>query len=137
LSTKKINILAIKIFIVSLSFIILLGCEAETKKNIPIEEKPNKISQSPTFEDEQEDVPSDSDSDNLNLKEDPIKREFSAKVIAVIDGDTIEVLENNNQIRIRLAEIDCPESTQDFGQKASLFTSELVSDKQVKVKALP
>lgn len=54
-------------------------------------------------------------------------------MIEIIDGDTIEVLENNRPIRIRLAEIDCPESRQDFGQQAKTFTSELAFDKDVKV----
>jgi len=54
-------------------------------------------------------------------------------VVVVTDGNTIKVLENNREIRIRLAKIDCPESSQDFGQKAKMFTSELAFGKNVKV----
>lgn len=35
--------------------------------------------------------------------------------------------------RVRLAEIDCPEKSQAFGQRAKQFTSELVFGKEVAV----
>lgn len=52
---------------------------------------------------------------------------FQGKVIAVKDGDTIEVLYLNNTIKIRLAHIDCPEVKmhQPFGQAAKQFTSSI------------
>jgi micrococcal nuclease len=52
----------------------------------------------------------------------PVKE--TGKVIAVKDGDTIEVLLNGKAQRIRLAHIDCPEKNQPYGTKAKLFTSE-------------
>ncbi len=51
----------------------------------------------------------------------PIKE--TGKVIAVKDGDTIEVLLNGKAQRIRLRHIDCPEKNQPFGTKAKMFTS--------------
>jgi len=48
----------------------------------------------------------------------------TGKVIAVKDGDTIEVLLNGKAQRIRLAHIDCPEKNQPFGTKARSYTSE-------------
>ena len=39
------------------------------------------------------------------------------KVVAVADGDTIMVLENRVQYRIRLFGIDAPERRQDFGNR--------------------
>jgi micrococcal nuclease len=60
---------------------------------------------------------------------------FSGKVVSVLDGDTIEVLLNGSAQRIRLADIDCPEKGQPFGQKAKLFTSDLSMGKNVEVKA--
>lgn len=46
--------------------------------------------------------------------------DFHAKVIRISDGDTITVLrEGNVQVRVRLAEIDCPESGQPWGRKAT------------------
>lgn len=38
--------------------------------------------------------------------------------------------------RVRLAEIDCPEKSQAFGQRAKQFTSELVFGKEVAVLVL-
>ncbi|GAB2691749.1 thermonuclease family protein [Mucilaginibacter koreensis] len=56
------------------------------------------------------------------------------RVIKVKDGDTIEILSSGNQpITVRLAEIDCPEKTQAFGQKAKQFTSDLCFGKMVKI----
>lgn len=60
--------------------------------------------------------------------------EWSGKVIAVKDGDTIEILVNTLPIRVRLYGIDCPEKSQAFGQRARQFTSDLIFGKIVKVK---
>ena len=51
----------------------------------------------------------------------PIKE--TGKVIAVKDGDTIDVLLNGKTQRIRLGHIDCPEKNQPFGAKAKSYTS--------------
>lgn len=51
----------------------------------------------------------------------PIKE--TGKVIAVKDGDTIEVMLNEKAQRIRLGHIDCPEKNQPYGAKAKTFTS--------------
>ena len=40
------------------------------------------------------------------------------KVVAVIDGDTIKVLNGQKEEKIRLAKIDAPEMGQAHGQKA-------------------
>jgi micrococcal nuclease len=63
-----------------------------------------------------------------------LSTEFEAKVVGVVDGDTIDVLYNSKKIRIRLNGIDCPEKSQAFGAKAKQFTSGLVYDRTVKVK---
>jgi hypothetical protein len=41
--------------------------------------------------------------------------DFSARVISVFDGDTIEVLHNTHPERIRLSGTDCPEKGQPYG----------------------
>ena len=46
--------------------------------------------------------------------------DFTAPVVSVLDGDTLEVLHNNHAERIRLSGIDCPEKGQAFGQRAKL-----------------
>ena len=56
---------------------------------------------------------------------------INAKVIRVLDGDTIEVLHNNHPERIRLSGIDCPEKGQAFGKRAKQAASELVYGKEV------
>ncbi|MBX3319809.1 MAG: thermonuclease family protein [Nitrospira sp.] len=58
---------------------------------------------------------------------------FTGKVVAVLDGDTIEVLHHGKAERIRLNGVDCPEKKQAFGQKAKQFTSSLVFGKSVMV----
>lgn len=42
--------------------------------------------------------------------------EIQGKVIRVLDGDTIEVLQDNKSVRVRLANIDAPEKKQAFGR---------------------
>lgn len=45
--------------------------------------------------------------------------DFSGKVVRISDGDTITVLDSSNkQQRIRLNQIDAPESSQAFGQSS-------------------
>ncbi|WP_160138485.1 thermonuclease family protein [Chryseobacterium sp. c4a] len=57
----------------------------------------------------------------------------SGKVIKISDGDTITVLlKGNIQKKLRLAEVDCPESGQAFGKNAKQFTSSQVFGKTVK-----
>lgn len=60
---------------------------------------------------------------------------FSAKVIAVFDGDTVLVLRNNRQVKVRLAEIDAPEKAQVFGEASKRSLSGIVLGKQVKVSS--
>lgn len=60
--------------------------------------------------------------------------EFSGKVVAIKDGDTVEVLREGKAVRIRLADVDCPEKRQPYGQKAKQFSSSLAFNKEVAVK---
>lgn len=58
--------------------------------------------------------------------------QIKAKVIGIKDGDTILVLDkNNNQTTLRLAEVDCPEKGQPFGKNAKQLTSDLVYGKEI------
>jgi micrococcal nuclease len=58
---------------------------------------------------------------------------LTAKVIGIKDGDTVEVIDKqNNIVTLRLAEVDCPEKKQPFGTKAKQFTSDLVYLKTIK-----
>lgn len=59
--------------------------------------------------------------------------DFSGKVVAVKDGDTLEVMKEGVAVQIRLYGIDCPEKGQAFGQRAKKFASDLAFGKTVKV----
>lgn len=58
------------------------------------------------------------------------------KVVGVSDGDTIVVYDvsRGGQFKIRLATIDCPEKTQDFGVRAKESMSSMVFGRQVEVE---
>jgi micrococcal nuclease len=58
---------------------------------------------------------------------------FQATVVGVADGDTITVLRDRQQIRIRLDGIDCPEGGQAFSNRAKQFTSAMVFAKSVTI----
>jgi len=58
------------------------------------------------------------------------------RVVGVHDGDTITILDaGKRQIKVRLAEIDTPESRQPYGSRAKQELSRLVFGKTVTVKA--
>ncbi len=59
---------------------------------------------------------------------------YSGKVVAVLDGDTIEVMHRGKAARVRLQGIDCPGKGQAYGNKAKQFTAEMVMGKEVTVK---
>jgi len=58
---------------------------------------------------------------------------WEGKVVGVTDGDTIKVLKDGKQVKIRLASIDCPEKGQPYNQVAKKFTASLVAGKIVKI----
>jgi endonuclease YncB( thermonuclease family) len=56
------------------------------------------------------------------------------KVVAVYDGDTVTCIdENNQQQKIRLAEIDAPEAKQDFGQASRQSLANMVFGRTIQV----
>ena len=58
---------------------------------------------------------------------------FSAKVIKTSDGDTITVLQDKQQIKVRLFGIDAPELKQPYGKKSKQFLANLIAGKVVDV----
>ncbi|AXG75135.1 nuclease [Flavobacterium arcticum] len=60
---------------------------------------------------------------------------FTGKVVSIKDGDTFEVLYDGFAERIRLAEIDCPESKQAFGKAAKKYASDLCYGQIVTVES--
>lgn len=59
--------------------------------------------------------------------------EFSARVIAVLDGDTVLLVRDGQRIKVRLAMIDAPEKGQEYGSASKRALAELVLRKQVLV----
>lgn len=59
---------------------------------------------------------------------------FIATAVAVLDGDTIEVLHNHHAERIRLNGIDCPEKSQAYGKRAKQAAAALVFGKEVTLR---
>jgi endonuclease YncB( thermonuclease family) len=59
---------------------------------------------------------------------------WSGKVVGISDDDTIKVLRDKEQVKIRLYGIDTPEKGQAFGKKAKQFTSKMVYGEIVEVE---
>ena len=59
--------------------------------------------------------------------------DFIGKVVAVADGDTITVLRDQEQVKIRLSGIDAPEKAQAFGNRSKQSLSTLCFNKSAKL----
>lgn len=60
-------------------------------------------------------------------------REFQGRVVAIIDGDTVEVMHDGRAERIRLNGIDAPEHRQAFGRRAQDFLGEMIFKQNLRV----
>ncbi|ECA9147168.1 hypothetical protein ET875_23605 [Salmonella enterica subsp. enterica serovar Montevideo] len=63
----------------------------------------------------------------------PFQSFFKGNVIRVLDGDTIEVLQENKPVRVRLANIDAPEKKQAFGRWSTNQLKALLAGQSVTV----
>ena len=62
---------------------------------------------------------------------------LSGKVVKIADGDTFTLLVNNHdQVKVRLDGIDTPENKQSFGNKAKQYLSSMIWGVPVTVKVL-
>jgi endonuclease YncB( thermonuclease family) len=59
--------------------------------------------------------------------------EIGGRVVGITDGDTLTVLMDRKQIKVRLAEIDTPESGQPYGSRARQALSDLAFGKSARV----
>lgn len=59
---------------------------------------------------------------------------LSGKVVSIHDGDTITILQNKQQIKVRLFGIDAPELKQPYGKKSKQFLANLIAGKVVEVE---
>ena len=61
--------------------------------------------------------------------------EFTGKVIAVLDGDTLLVMRGGYPVKVRLAEVDAPEKAQPYGAASQKSLAEMVMGKQIQVSS--
>lgn len=64
-----------------------------------------------------------------------LPRTLTGRIVRIIDGDTVDIVADVAQRRIRLAGIDAPEHDQDFGQKSKQHLSAMVFNKDVRILA--
>ena len=60
--------------------------------------------------------------------------DFTGKVVSITDGDTVTILTDNKQTKVRLAEIDTPEKNQPYGKKAKKALSDFIFGKTVRIE---
>ncbi|MBS4235117.1 thermonuclease family protein [Campylobacter vulpis] len=58
---------------------------------------------------------------------------FEAKVVRVIDGDTLDILSVRGQERVRIYGIDAPELGQEFGPQSKAYLQQLVLNQKLTI----
>lgn len=58
---------------------------------------------------------------------------LEGKVVRIADGDTITILVDRQQVKVRLSEIDAPERAQDFSQRSRQALADLVFGREVRI----
>jgi endonuclease YncB( thermonuclease family) len=59
--------------------------------------------------------------------------DFTGRVVGVADGDSITVLRDREQVKVRLVGIDAPERAQPFGNQSRQALEALVKGREVRV----
>ena len=70
---------------------------------------------------------------DLVASQPPIGSDYQGEVVKIADGDTPTILVDNQQLKIRLSDIDTPERKQPFGTKVKQALSDLAFGKQARV----
>lgn len=63
-----------------------------------------------------------------------LSADIQGKVVRILDGDTLEVLNMKRPVRVRLADIDAPEKKQAYGRWSTEVLKTLVAGKSVTVR---
>lgn len=67
----------------------------------------------------------------ITFSTDAFQSEITGKVLNVVDGNTLEVMTDENEtIRFVLSGVDCPELEQEFGQEAKNYLEKLIKGKR-------
>lgn len=62
---------------------------------------------------------------------------LTGKVVDIMDGDTFKLLtQDSTLVKVRLANIDCPEKKQPYSNKAKQFVSEAIFGKTISINVL-
>ncbi|MYL70337.1 nuclease [Halobacillus litoralis] len=126
------------IVLLVLSISILTGC-TDTKPE-EISESQNEHSQDSVEGasiEKEDDAPTEKGS-NASAKEENLPGDVVGTVTNVVDGDTIDIMMNGKEERVRLLLVDTPETVhpdkpvQRFGPEASEFAEEKLSGKEVR-----
>lgn len=59
---------------------------------------------------------------------------LQGRVVSVADGDTLTILVNRQQVKVRLADIDAPESKQPFGTRSRQSLATLCFNKEARLE---
>ncbi|HUH26583.1 thermonuclease family protein [Gelidibacter sp.] len=63
-----------------------------------------------------------------------LSQSLTGKVVGIMDGDSFKLLTlDSTLVRVRLANIDCPEKKQPFSAKATQFTADAIFGKMVTI----
>ena len=64
----------------------------------------------------------------------PIYADVTAKVVNIIDGDTIKIRLDGNIVKVRLQGIDAPERGQPYNKESTRYLKSLIAGKTVTIK---
>jgi endonuclease YncB( thermonuclease family) len=64
----------------------------------------------------------------------PVSADFTGRVVGISDGDTVKILVEQTEKKVRLTGIDAPEKRQPFGQASKQSLSDLIYNKTVRVE---
>jgi endonuclease YncB( thermonuclease family) len=61
---------------------------------------------------------------------------WEGRVVGVVDGDTLDVLQDGRSVRIRLEGVDCPERAQPWSRRATTLVSDLAFGRTASVRVV-